>query len=56
MVTVRSLAGLFILGGGVAFVMYSSGIWTPVIEGLGRRLGSEIGTAAAGANGNGGSW
>jgi len=55
MVSLQGIAGLIILGGGVAVVMWSSGKWTPIIDRVAGVVTSEIGTATAG-NGGGNGW
>ena len=55
MVSLQGIAGLIILGGGVAVVMWSSGKWTPIIDRVAATVTNEIGTATAG-NGGGTGW
>jgi len=56
MVSLQGIAGLIILGGGVAVVMWSSGKWTPIIDRVAGLVTNEIGTATAGNGGNGNGW
>ena len=54
MSAVNKTIGLMMLGVGLSVVLWTSGRATPIVERVAGILSSEIGTAAAGGNGEAG--